>query len=115
MSKITDLRAVSRPSMTTILPDGTILHLSAPTVELVNELKEGSTVLFANLRGEHGDAATREAVYAFTAKVINCNYDNFEVTPEALATTHGMDYKVLEAFFLEYVAFLQSLEKQKNS
>jgi hypothetical protein len=114
MSKITDLRAVSRPTMTTILPDGTVLHLCAPTVELVNEMKEGSAVLFANLRGENGETATREAVYDLTAKLINCNYDNFVTTPEALATTYGMDNKVLEAFYLDYVTFLQSLEKQKN-
>ena len=114
MSKITDLRAVSRPTLTTILPDGTILHLCAPTVELVNELKESSAVLFANLRGENGDHATREAVYDFTAKLINCNYDNFVTTPEELATTYGMDGKVLEAFYLDYVTFLQSLEQKKN-
>lgn len=116
MAKITDLRMIGRPTMTLVLPDdnGTTVHLCAPTVELVEELRGGSDVLFAVLRGENGDAETRRAVYELAANFINCNIDLFETTAQELAKRYCVSMEHLQHFFVDYVSFLDEIQNAKN-
>lgn len=116
MAKLTDLRQVGRPTMTLVLPDeqGTTVHLCAPTVELVEELREGSATLFAALRGEKGDEHTRRAVYELAANFINCNIDLFTVTADELARKYKVSVEHLQYFFVDYVAFLDEIQNAKN-
>ncbi|MBP3590271.1 MAG: hypothetical protein J6J61_06815 [Muribaculaceae bacterium] len=116
MAKITDLRQAGRPTMTLVLPDeqGTTIHLCAPTVELVEELREGSATLFAALRGEKGDAQTSRAVYELAANFINCNIDLFTTTAEELTRKYGVGLEHLQYFFIDYVNFLEEIQNAKN-
>lgn len=116
MAKITDLRMVGRPTMTLVLPDdnGTTVHLCAPTLDLVEELKSGSDTLFAVLRGEDGDAQTKRAVYGLATKFINCNTDLFETTAEELAKRYSVSMEHLQQFFIDYVDFLDEIQNAKN-
>ena len=114
--RITDLRALNQPTMTLVLPDeeGTIVRLCAPTVELVEELRDGSHTLFAALRGENGDEATSRAVYELAAKFINCNIDSFKTTPEELVQRYSLSITHLQKFFPDYVDFLSEIKNAKN-
>lgn len=116
MAKITDLRMVGRPTMTLVLPDdnGTTVHLCAPTVELVEELRGGSDVLFAALRGERGGAESKRAVYELAANLINCNTDLFETTTPELAKRYRVSVEHLQHFFVDYVSFLDEIQNAKN-
>ena len=114
MANITDLRLTDYPTMTIVLPDGTAVHVCAPTVELVDELRRGSRKLNAVLKGEEGDARTKKAVYELAAKLINCNEDDFTVTAESLAIQHRASLRALRIFFDDYVTFLRTLETEKN-
>lgn len=114
MNKITDLRMADFPTMTTVLPDGTTVHICAPSVDLVDELRRGSRKLTAVLQGEEGDARSKKAVYEFAAKLMNCNEDDFTTTPEALAIQHRVSLRALRVFFDDYIAFINTLEREKN-
>lgn len=116
MPKITDLRLAAQPTMTLVLPDeaGTTVHLCAPTLELVEELRGGSQALFAVLRGENGSAETSRAVYELAAKFINCNTDLFETTAEELAQRYSVSLEHLQKFFPDYVDFLDEIKNAKN-
>ena len=116
MAKLTDLRQAGRPTMTLVRPDaqGTTIHLCAPTVELVEELREGSAALFATLRGENGDAQTSRAVYELAANFINCNIDLFTTTAEELTRKYGVGLEHLQYFFIDYVDFLEEIQNAKN-
>lgn len=116
MPRITDLRLAGQPTMTLVLPDeaGTTVHLCAPTLELVEELRGGSKALFAVLRGENGSAETSRAVYDLAAKFINCNTDLFETTAEELQQRYAVSMVHLQKFFPDYVDFLDEIKNAKN-
>jgi len=116
MPKITDLRLATQPTMTLVLPDkaGTTVHLCAPTLELVEELRGGSQALFAVLRGENGDTEATRAVYELAVKFINCNTDLFETTAEELAQRYSVSLVHLQQFFPDYVEFLDEIKNAKN-
>lgn len=116
MPHITDLRTVTQPTMTLVLPDeaGTTVHLCAPTLELVEELQGGSHALFAALRGENGSEQAKRAVYELAAKFINCNLDMFKTTAEELAIKYSVSTEHLQQFYLDYVAFLKEIKNEKN-
>ena len=117
MAKITDLRNVGRPTMTLVLYDGEMdstVHVCAPTVDLVDELREGSATLFAALKGEEGDNKAKRAVYELAAKLINCNTDLFTTTAEELAVRYRLSLEALQVFYLDYVEFINEIQNEKN-
>lgn len=113
-AKITDLRIADFPTMTLVLPDETVVHVCAPTVELVDELKGSRRRLNAILEGQEGDAQSKRAVYELAAKLINCNEDDFTTTPQDLAVKHRVSLRALHVFFEDYVYFLKTIENEKN-
>ena len=116
MDYFLDLRQVDQPSFTLILrdDDGTVVHLCAPTVDLVDELREGGDVLLAALQGAHGNDKQKRAVYDFAARIINCNTDNFKTTAEELAIRYRLSLSILNAFFDKYVDFINDIQNAKN-
>lgn len=116
MAKITDLRALSAPSMTVVLPDdlGTTVHVTAPTLELVEYLRENAQGIFGVLRGEEGDERMKQGVYDFAAKLINCNLDGFNTSAHELATKYSMNMQHLQVFFTDYVDFVSEIQNAKN-
>ena len=114
MANITDLRLADYPTMTLVLPDGTAVHICAPTVELVEELRRSNRKLNAVLQGAEGDDKLKKAVYELAAKLINCNEDAITVTAESLAVQHRASLKALQVFYQDYTTFLSSLEHAKN-
>ena len=114
MANITDLRLADYPTMTMVLPDGTAVHVCAPTVELVDELRRSIRKLNAVLKGDEGDDRLKKAVYELAAKLINCNDDDFTVSAEELAVKHRTSLRALRVFFDDYVVFLKTIENAKN-
>lgn len=114
--KITDLRATVRPSMITIFPDedATVLHVTPPTVDMVEELKEGKEALFEVLKGKPGNQKQKDAVYSLAAKFLSCNMDDIKITPDELLTKYNMSPEALKVWFADYVDFLSNLENLKN-
>lgn len=117
MSKILDLRQVGRPTLTIIFPvegEELVVHVCAPTVALVDELRLGLDALSKVLNGEEGEHATKMAVYDLAAKLINCNTDGFKTDARELATKYHMSLETLAVFFDNYVEFIDIIQNEKN-
>lgn len=114
MSQITDLRLTDYPTMTLVFPDETTVHVCAPTVELVGELRRSHRKLDAILRGDEGDDRAKKATYELAAKLINCNEDDFSTTAQELAILHRVSLRALKVFYDDYVKFINTLENEKN-
>lgn len=117
MSKILDLRQVGRPTLTIIFPvegEELVVHVCAPTVELVDEMRLGLEALSRVLQGGDGEHATKMAVYDLAAKLINCNTDGFQTNATELATKYHMSVETLAVFYDSYVEFIDQIQNEKN-
>ena len=114
MAKILDFNALQQPTLVLQMVDDdrTILHVSAPTVDLVDELTNNAAALETALRSNNPD--TSKAVYSLAARLINCNLDGIEVTPEDLAVKFRLSLTGLKLFFETYVDFLNEVTNSKN-
>lgn len=114
MAKVLDFNILQQPTQVVRMMDDdkTIIHLSAPTVDLVDELRNNAAQLEAALSGKSED--TRQAVYNLAARLINCNLDGVIVTPEELAVKYRMSLQTLGIFFDTYVDFIGEIGGEKN-
>lgn len=117
MSKILDLRQIGRPTLTVIFPvedEEIVVHVCAPTVALVDEIRFGLEALSKVLSGEEGEHATKMAIYDLAAKLINCNTDGFKTDATELAVKYHMSVETLAVFFDNYVEFIDLIQHEKN-
>ena len=114
MAKVLDFNILQQPTQVVRMMDDerTIIHLSAPTVDLVDELKNNAAQLEAALSGKTKD--TRQAVYNLAARLINCNLDGIIVTSEELALKYRMSLQALSVFYDTYVEFISEIGNEKN-
>ena len=114
MAKTLDFNSYRRPTLLLRMKDEdqTKLHVTTPTVELVEELRVNLTELQAALVGN--DAKASRAVYDLAAKLINCNLDGVETTGEELATKYEMNLEDMTMFFTVYMDFLAEIKNAKN-
>lgn len=114
MPRILDLNELSRPTLLIVLKDEhkTKVHVTTPSVALTKELRLNLTKLQEVMKGTGPE--TSRAVYDLAAKLINCNFDFFKTTGEALATTYGLSQQDLMIFYTDYLEFLNSIENEKN-
>ena len=114
MAKMLDFNSYRRPTLILSMKDDkcTKIHVTTPTVELVEELRANLPELQAALNG-HDTTASR-AVYDLAAKLINCNLDGVETTAEELATTYEMNLEDLTMFYTAYMDFLGEIKNAKN-
>ncbi len=114
MSKIIDFNEYRRPELVLVLKDkeGTVLHVTSPTKQLVKEfranLHELQTVLSKT------DAEASRLVYHLAAKLMSCNLDNLTFTAEELAKKYCLNLEDMAVFFTAYNEFIGELENAKN-
>ena len=114
MAKMLDFNSYRRPTLLLRMKDEqqTKLHVTTPTVELVEELKANLPELKMALTGN--DAAASLAVYELAANLMNCNLDGIEINAEQLAVKYEMNLEDLTMFFTVYMDFLEEVKKAKN-
>ena len=114
MAKMLDFNSYRRPTLLLRMKDEqqTKLHVTTPTVELVEELKANLTELKLALTGNDTEAS--EAVYELAAKLLNCNLDGVTTSAEELAVKYRMSLAALKLFFETYVEFLNEITDSKN-
>ncbi len=114
MAKMLDFNSYRRPTLLLRMKDDgqTKLHVTTPTVELVEELRANLVELQAALTGN--DATASHAVYELAAKLINCNLDGVVTTAEELATKFEMNLEDMTMFFTAYMDFLEETKNAKN-
>lgn len=109
-----DFNAVQKPTMPVKLgdKDGTIVHLSYPTLELADRL----TALAAEIGGiaAKKDGKTIRDAFSIIAEVMNCNEDGFTFTAEELRDKYRMTLLVTARFTANYLDFLKEANDAKN-
>ncbi len=94
------------------LDEETIVRVTVPTVDMVEEFKESLPELLAVLKGEGPDS--KKALYELAANLINCNLDAERVTVADLVNKYDWALEDLTKFYLDYMAFIESVENEKN-
>lgn len=92
--------------------DGTVLHITPPTVDLQEELRASAEDFNALLAG--GDEDKKAALYDLAARLMSCNRNMLTLTAEDLRKTYRLDTEDLVAFFHGYVDFIKGIENAKN-
>lgn len=112
--KILDFNELTQTTLVLRFQDDakTVVHVSAPTVDLVDELRKNAAQLQEALTGK-GDKI-RPVLYHLAARLINCNLDGITVTAEELVFKYGMSQVALHIFFEEYAEYLGKLSNEKN-
>lgn len=112
--KALDFNAIEQPMWLVTLKDNdkTAVHLTAPTVDLVDRLVAMAPEL-QNV-AEHKDGRTIRAVYALTADVLNCNDDGFTFTAEELRDKYRLSLLDVIKFTAGYLEFIKEIQDAKN-
>ena len=114
MARVLDFNSYRRPTLILSMKDEnkTKLHLTAPTVELVEELRANLPELQTALSGH--DAVASRVVYDLAAKLMSCNMNGVELTAEQLAVEYEMNMEDMAGFYLAYADFLEDIKNAKN-
>ena len=92
--------------------DETVLHVTLPTVDLQEELRAYSGNFNALLGG--GDDEVRNALWDLAARLMSCNRNWRQLTPEQLRKNYNLDEEDLVVFFHQYADFVKGIENAKN-
>lgn len=114
MAKIIDFNSYRRPELIFVMKDreGTTLHVTSPTEQLVKELRANLRELQKTLTKQ--DAEATRMVYHLAARLLNCNLDGITVTGEELAKKYGLNLEDMAVFFTAYLEFIEEIETAKN-
>lgn len=114
MAKIIDFNSYRRPELIFVMKDeaNTVLHVTTPTAQLVEELRANLHELQTTLTRQDEEAS--RMVYHLAAKLCSCNMDGRVFTGEDLARKYGLNLEDLAVFYTAYVDFIDEIEKAKN-
>lgn len=112
--KTLDFNSIQQPTWTVKLRDDeqTVVHLSAPTVDLMDRLT-ASAPEFQDMT-KTKDGKTIHAVYELIADIMNCNDDGYTFTAEELRDRYRMTLLDVFQFVAGYLEFMQELQNAKN-
>lgn len=110
--KALDFNALQQPTWDVKLKDGTLVHLTAPTVELIDKLMAAAPE-FKELAANK-DSRTIRAVYELLADLMNCNDDGFTFNADELMTKYKMTLYDVFKFTAGYFEFISELQDAKN-
>lgn len=109
-----DFNAIQQPTWPVKLkdPDQTVVHLSYPSLELVDRL----TTLGGELQeiAKKKDGKAIRATFGVVAEVMNYNEDGFTFTAEELRDKYRMTLLDLARFVSGYLDFMQEANNAKN-
>ncbi len=101
-----------RPRLRLEMDDETVIRVTVPTVEMVEEFKDALPALLPLLKGEGPES--KKALYELAANLINCNLDAERVTVADLINKYDWSVEDLTKFYLDYMAFIEGVENEKN-
>ena len=109
-----DFNAIMQPTWEIKLKDAakTVVHLVAPTVELVDRLSTVAPEL--QKVAEAKDGRTTKAVYDLIADILSCNDDGYTFTAEELRDKYRMSLIDVAKFTSMYFEFLNEIKDAKN-
>jgi hypothetical protein len=114
MPNIIDFNSYRRPELIFVLKDKkrTTLHVTSPTVQLVDELSANLNELQKALQGQDEEAS--RLVYHLAARLMSCNLDGLTITGEELAKKYGLNLEDMAIFYSAYMELIEEIKKAKN-
>lgn len=114
MPQMLDFNALSQPTWPVKLrdPEQTVVHISAPTVELYDRLIALTPELEGVAKEKNG--ATIRAVYALAAELMSFNEDGFTFTAEELRDKYGLTLVDIIRLVAGYLEFQKEIADAKN-
>ena len=94
------------------LPDGTVINLCPPTVDLQEEVRTNLSQLHKLLQGD--EAEVESALYDLAARLMNCNRNLLKFTGQQLKEQYHMDVADLVVFYSAYADYIKEIESAKN-
>lgn len=112
--KMLDFNALEQPIWPVKLKDDaqTVVHLSVPTVELMERLQGAAPDLEKVAQEKNGK--TIRATYSLIAELMSCNDDGFTFTAEDLRDKYNMTFVDLVRFTAGYFKFINEIGDSKN-
>ena len=112
--KMLDFNALQHPTFPVKLKDEnqTIVHISTPTVELVDRLVAVASELQDIAQAK--DARIIHALYGLIADLMNCNDDGLTFTGEELRGKYNLSLLDLFCFVSAYMDFVGEIQNAKN-
>ena len=114
MAKGLNFRNFTQPTLPVTMNDAeeTLFTITAPSVELVELLEANQDEIKAAFSA--GDKNSIEEIWKLAARLISCNRERRQVTPDELKGRYGMSYQMLYAFLIAYGEFISEIETAKN-
>lgn len=112
--KMLDFNSIQKPTWPIKLKDDaqTVVHLSTPTVDLVERLVAMTPELQEVAKSKDGQAI--RAVYELIAEIMNCNDDGLTFTAEDLRDTYHLTLLDVFTFVAGYLEFIKEMQNAKN-
>lgn len=112
--KMLDFNAIQQPIWPVKLKDEaqTVVHLTTPTVDLVDRLVAATPELQEVAQKKDGRAA--RAVYELIADLMNCNDDGYTFTAEELRDKYRLTLLDVFRFAAGYMEFVKEMQDAKN-
>lgn len=112
--KMLDFNALTKPTWDIKLKDEaqTVVHISAPTEQLVDRLVAAAPEL--QKVAENKDGQTIRAVYGLIAELMSCNEDGFKFTAEELRDKYKLTLFDVFQFAAGYMEFIKEMQDAKN-
>lgn len=109
-----DFNAIQKPTWTIKLADAdqTVVHLSYPSLELIERLEAMSKDLTKVVNGNNGAAVKKS--FDVIAEVMNFNEDGLTFTAEELRDKYHMTLLGMTRFTAGYLTFLKEANDAKN-
>lgn len=109
-----DVNAIQQPTLDIKLgdPDQTVVHLSYPTVELLDRLMAVAPEIEEVAKKK--DGAVIRALYGVIADVMNCNNDGYTFTAEELRDKYRFSLLAVAKFITVYFEFIEQANNAKN-
>ena len=109
MTKMLDFTRAKKPTLPVKMPDGTILHVFAPTKRMLEEFIDLDKDLNNALNDDVESIAT---LYDFVARCLSNNKAGITIDCESLADV--FDVGDLIVFARGYAGFIADLKNEKN-
>lgn len=114
MARSLNFRSFEQPTLPICMNDaeGTMITVTAPSVELVERLEANQHTILAAFRGSEQEAI--EELWNFAASLISCNREGVQVTAADLKGRYALSYQMLFAFYTAYGEFIDEIKAAKN-
>lgn len=114
-SRFIDFNAIEQPTLDVAMrdKDKTVLHLVAPTVELIEKLQALEPVLTKMKKGDNAVESLKK-LYTLYAEVFSNNEDGIKVTAEDLRDRYKLNLVHLIQLYAPYMDFIADINNAKN-